>query len=217
MLGSDNFTDESARGNSCESGPVAGRQLAGGRQSSVRQRSPFPIRTSPGQSDAQLRRRVLRNTGDRKYWAVAPFSTRPEPKITRNSWTPRRSYAATTSSGSAASIQHVSLDARLANRFAGISVFPTLNAFTSGTPDMFVQAFGDPHTQYGTNPVASWIQDQWRPVAGMTVVAGVRYRAQKLPGSIWHGHAQCCSAARHRVATAWPRRLGVPRRCRLVL
>src|SRR5262249_16842339 len=45
--------------------------------------------------------------------------------------------------GFGASVQHVSLDARLANRFAGIFVFPTLDAFSSGTPDMFVQAFGD--------------------------------------------------------------------------
>lgn len=83
--------------------------------------------------------------------------------------------------GFGASIQHVSLDASLANRFAGIFIFPTLNSFTSGTPDMFIQAFGDPHTRYGTNPVASWVQDQWRPASGVTVIAGVRYEAQTLP------------------------------------
>jgi hypothetical protein len=81
-----------------------------------------------------------------------------------------------------ASVQHVSLDARLANRFAGIFVFPTLDAFSSGTPDMFLQAFGDPHTQYVTVPIAFWLQDQWRPASGVTVVAGLRYEAQALPG-----------------------------------
>jgi hypothetical protein len=94
--------------------------------------------------------------------------------------------------GFGASIQHVSLDARLANRFAGIFVFPTLDAFASGTPDMFIQAFGDPHTRYETNPIASWIQDQWRPVPGVTVMGGVRYEAQTLPapfGTITHNLA----------------------------
>ena len=83
--------------------------------------------------------------------------------------------------GFGASVQHVSLDARLANRFAGVFVFPTLDAFSTGAPDLFLQAFGDPHTRYGTKPLAFWAQDQWRPVAGLTVIAGVRYEAQDLP------------------------------------
>jgi hypothetical protein len=83
--------------------------------------------------------------------------------------------------GFGASIQRVSLDARLANRFAGIFVFPTLDAFVAGKPDMFLQAFGDPETRYATEPVALWAQDQWRPIPGLTVIAGVRYEAQVLP------------------------------------
>ena len=58
--------------------------------------------------------------------------------------------------GFGASLQHVTLDARLADRFAGVFLFPTLNAFTSGTPDTFLQAFGDPHTHYATDPAAFW-------------------------------------------------------------
>jgi hypothetical protein len=46
---------------------------------------------------------------------------------------------------------------------------------------MFLQAFGDPHTRYGTDPIALWIQDQWRPASGLTVIAGLRYEAQSLP------------------------------------
>lgn len=80
-----------------------------------------------------------------------------------------------------ASVQHVSLQATLADRFAGIFVFPTLDAFTAGTPDVFLQAFGDPRTRYSTDPVALWVQDQWRPATGLTVVAGIRYEAQVLP------------------------------------
>ena len=83
--------------------------------------------------------------------------------------------------GAGASLQHVTLDARLADRFAGVFLFPTLSAFTSGTPDFFLQAFGDPHTHYATDPAAFWVQDQWRPVAGLTVIGGLRYEFQRLP------------------------------------
>jgi hypothetical protein len=102
--------------------------------------------------------------------------------------------------GFGASVQHVSLDARLANRFAGIFVFPTLDAFSSGTPDMFIQAFGDPHTRYTTNPIASWMQDQWRPAAGVTVIGGLRYEAQTLPspfGIVAHNVAPRLGIAWH--------------------
>src|SRR3954454_11313253 len=78
-------------------------------------------------------------------------------------------------------LQHVTLDARLAGRFAGVFLFPTLTAFTSGAPDVFLQAFGDPHTRYATDPAAFWAQDQWRPAAGLTVIAGLRYEFQRLP------------------------------------
>jgi hypothetical protein len=83
--------------------------------------------------------------------------------------------------GFGASLQHIRLDARLANRFSGVFVFPTLEDFVCGTPDIFFQAFGDPRTRYSTDPVAFWAQDQWRPASGLTVVAGFRYEAQRLP------------------------------------
>ncbi|MFL6417512.1 MAG: TonB-dependent receptor domain-containing protein [Bryobacteraceae bacterium] len=101
--------------------------------------------------------------------------------------------------GFGASIQHISLDARIADRFAGVFVFPTLDAFESGTPDMFVQAFGEPRTRFGTNPIALWMQDQWRPIAGLTVIGGVRYEAQRLPapfGTVTHNFAP-------RLGVAW--------------
>jgi hypothetical protein len=83
--------------------------------------------------------------------------------------------------GFGASLQHVTLDARLANRFAGIFVFPTLDAFVNGRPDVFLQAFGDPRTRFATDPLAFWLQDQWRPASGLTVIAGIRYELQRLP------------------------------------
>ena len=83
--------------------------------------------------------------------------------------------------GFGASLQRVTLDATLANRFEGLFVFPTLDAFTAGMPDVFLQAFGDPSTRYSADPVAIWAQDQWRAATGLTIVAGVRYEAEVLP------------------------------------
>jgi hypothetical protein len=83
--------------------------------------------------------------------------------------------------GFGASLQHITLDARLANRFAGVFTFPTLEDFERGMPDVFLQAFGDPRTRYSTDPVAFWAQDQWRPASGLIVVGGIRYEAQRLP------------------------------------
>ena len=83
--------------------------------------------------------------------------------------------------GFGGSAQHVTLNASLAERFAGIFVFPSLDAFTAAAPDVFLQAFGEPRTRYSTDPIALWAQDQWRPVSGLTIVAGVRYEAEILP------------------------------------
>jgi hypothetical protein len=83
--------------------------------------------------------------------------------------------------GFGGSVQHITLDTRLANRFAGVFVFPTLDDFTRGAPDVFLQAFGDARVRYATDPAAFWAQDQWRPASGLTVIAGLRYEAQRLP------------------------------------
>lgn len=80
--------------------------------------------------------------------------------------------------------QYISFNNRLPHRFAGIYIFPTLAGFSQATPDVFTQRFGDPHTKYSTLPFGAWLQDQWQPGHGVTIVAGVRYDAQKLPKPI---------------------------------
>ena len=182
VLGTDNFTDESARGNSLnrDQSLAASWQAVG---------SPHFVNEVRFQF-ARRRVNLTPNSGGAFFEIPGIVSFGQSPVLDSSRTEDHFQFVDTATLvrgdhqfGFGASMQHVSLDARLANRFAGIFVFPTLNAFMSGTPDMFVQAFGNPHTQYGTNPLASWIQDQWRPVAGMTVVGGVRYQAQKLPGS----------------------------------
>jgi hypothetical protein len=77
----------------------------------------------------------------------------------------------------------VRLESRLANRYGGIFVFPTLENFLAGRPDLYLQAFGDPRTQFGTTPVGFWVQDRWQAATGLTVEAGLRYDVQKMPAT----------------------------------
>jgi hypothetical protein len=80
-----------------------------------------------------------------------------------------------------ASAHHVRLDSRLSNRYAGIYVYPTLADFLAGLPDMYLQAFGDPRTRFGTTPVGMWVQDRWQAAPGLTIEAGLRYDVQRMP------------------------------------
>lgn len=83
-----------------------------------------------------------------------------------------------------ASVHHVAFDGRLANRFAGISLFPSLDAYLRQQPDLVIQALGDPRTNFGTTPISAWINDRWQFRRGLTLEAGLRYDRQAMPGSI---------------------------------
>lgn len=83
-----------------------------------------------------------------------------------------------------ASAHVIDLDARLANRFGGLFVFPTLADFEAGRPDMYVQAFGDPATHIRTTPIGMYVQDHWQARPGLTIEAGLRYDKQLLPAAI---------------------------------
>jgi hypothetical protein len=80
-----------------------------------------------------------------------------------------------------ASVHGVLFDGRLANRYGGVYVFPSLADFSLGRPDVFLQAFGNPQTSLVTVPVGVWAQDRWQMAPGLSVTAGVRYDRQSLP------------------------------------
>ncbi len=81
-------------------------------------------------------------------------------------------------------IHRVTLDAGLAHRFGGIFIFPTLEDFEQARPDVFLQAFGQPQTEFSTLPGGLWIQDRWQALPGLSVEAGLRWDAQRLPSPI---------------------------------
>lgn len=83
-----------------------------------------------------------------------------------------------------ASLHRVGFDGRLANRFAGLYVFPSLERFTAARPDVFLQALGNPATNYSTTPIGVYAQDKWQLRTGLTVEAGLRYDRQWMPAGI---------------------------------
>ena len=77
---------------------------------------------------------------------------------------------------------HVVLfEGRLANRYEGVYVFPSLADFLVGRPDVFVQAFGDPRTKITTVPLGFWAEDRWQLATGLSINMGIRYDRQSLP------------------------------------
>ncbi|MEZ5366606.1 MAG: TonB-dependent receptor [Bryobacterales bacterium] len=101
--------------------------------------------------------------------------------------------------GFGGAVQHIPLRARFGDRFAGVFVFPTLDAFALGQPDFYVQAFGRQQTAFSTTPAGLWVEDKWRPGRGVTLTAGLRWDAQRLPAPFASPKANVAP----RVGLAW--------------
>ena len=180
VLGGDNFADESARGTSHNQDQsfAAGWQTVRGPSFVNELRFQFARRSvelAPNSRGALL-----------EIPGVASFGQSPLLDSSRTEDHLQLVEAVTVVRGAhqfgfGASGQHITLDHRLGNRFAGVFVFPTVADFIQGKPDVFLQAFGDPRLHYSTDPYAFWLQDQWRPASGITVTGGVRYEVQRLP------------------------------------
>jgi hypothetical protein len=81
-------------------------------------------------------------------------------------------------------VNHVRFDGRIANRFGGVEIFPSWEAFLAGAPDMRILAVGEPRTAYSTTPVSLWFHDRWQVRPRLTIEAGVRYERQWMPAQL---------------------------------
>lgn len=81
-------------------------------------------------------------------------------------------------------LHQVTLDSEMRNRYAGIYLFPTLDAFTQGRPDLFIQAFGRPATRMNTLPAGLWLQDRWQLRPRLLIELGGRFDRQRMPAGI---------------------------------
>jgi outer membrane receptor protein involved in Fe transport len=70
--------------------------------------------------------------------------------------------------------------------FGALYFFPTLNAFRSGQPDQYRQAFGSPRTKFATPKYSGFIQDHWTLARRFTMDAGIRYDFEHLPAQFRH-------------------------------
>ncbi|MBS1829497.1 MAG: TonB-dependent receptor [Acidobacteria bacterium] len=86
--------------------------------------------------------------------------------------------------GIGADLHSIHLDASLRNRYAGVYVFPALLDFQRGRPDVFLQAFGDPRTNFRTLPIGLWLQDRWELLPRLSLELGVRFDRQRMPAGI---------------------------------
>ncbi|MBS1855656.1 MAG: TonB-dependent receptor [Acidobacteria bacterium] len=180
VLGADNFSEQSARGSSHNQDQsfAAGWQTVRGPSFVNELRFQFARRSV--ELDPNSRGALLEIPG------VVDIGQSPVLDASRTEDHFELAESATVVRGAhqfgfGGSVQRITLDSRMADRFAGIFIFPTLNDFLAGTPDVFLQAFGDPRTRYSTFPAAVWAQDQWRPLSGVTITGGLRYEAQRLP------------------------------------
>lgn len=70
------------------------------------------------------------------------------------------------------------------SQLAPVYAFSSLATFATGRYNTFQQAFGDPE-QFQSNPnYAMFVQDEWKPLANVTLNLGVRYDVQMLPSPI---------------------------------
>jgi outer membrane receptor for ferrienterochelin and colicin len=74
--------------------------------------------------------------------------------------------------------------AAVGDAFGANYIFPTLADFLSGTPDEYVQSFGNPRTQFAVTRYAGFFQDHWSISRRLTLDAGVRYEFEQLPSTI---------------------------------
>jgi Carboxypeptidase regulatory-like domain/TonB dependent receptor-like, beta-barrel len=78
-------------------------------------------------------------------------------------------------------LDHIHETAAVGDGFAGYYIFPSLPAFLSGTPDEYLQSWGNPRTQFGVTKYAGFLQDHWMFSKRLTIDAGMRYDFERLP------------------------------------
>jgi outer membrane receptor for ferrienterochelin and colicin len=79
-------------------------------------------------------------------------------------------------------VNHVSSRATVLDGFGGLYLFGSMADFLAGRPDFFLQAFGNPSTDYAVTSYGAFLQDHFSLLPHLTVDIGVRYDFEHLPG-----------------------------------
>ena len=78
-------------------------------------------------------------------------------------------------------VNHVSLDDDARDGFGGLYVFRSVEDFAAGRPSVWRQSFGEPRTSFAVESVGGFLQDQAMVTPRLTLNAGIRYDAERLP------------------------------------
>ena len=82
-------------------------------------------------------------------------------------------------------LDRIALRSLVLDSSSGLYVFSSLNAFTSATPDFFIQSFyNNPDTNFAEYRSKGYVQDHWTPTENMAVDFGLRYEDNHLPGTL---------------------------------
>ena len=78
-------------------------------------------------------------------------------------------------------VNRVREHARVPDGFGGLYIFDSLTNFFAAKPDMYIQGFGNPATNYAVTSYGGFAQDHWTPLPHVTLDIGVRYDFEHLP------------------------------------
>jgi outer membrane receptor for ferrienterochelin and colicin len=78
-------------------------------------------------------------------------------------------------------LNRVSSRATVLDGFGGLYLFGSTADFLAGTPDFFIQAFGNPSTNYAVTNYGAFVQDHFSLLPHLTLDLGVRYDFEQLP------------------------------------
>lgn len=78
---------------------------------------------------------------------------------------------------------HVALRTQIPDGSQGFFVFANLGALQAGSPDFFIQSFGNFDTNLTETRFAAFAQDHWNASKALTIDLGLRYDYNRLPSS----------------------------------
>jgi hypothetical protein len=78
-------------------------------------------------------------------------------------------------------VNRVREQARVPDGFGSLYIFDGLTNFFAANPDMYIQGFGSPATNYAVTSYGAFAQDHWTPLQHVTFDVGVRYDFENLP------------------------------------
>jgi TonB dependent receptor-like, beta-barrel len=81
-------------------------------------------------------------------------------------------------------LDHIRESAIVGDGFGAYYIFPRVSDFLTGTPNEYLQSFGNASTQFGATRYAGFFEDHWSISRRLTLDAGLRYDFEQLPASI---------------------------------